>query len=183
MKKQKCVFLDRDGVLNHAIVRDRKPFSPRSISEFTLMPNVVKNVKKIRSLGYLTIITTNQPDISTGKLSLKTLELFHNILNSKLELTDIYFCPHLESDNCKCRKPKCGMINDAVKKYNIDLNKSFVIGDRWRDIDCGIKSGCKTIFIDYNYKEKLNKSPHASVSNLSSGVKLIEKWKFNDRSS
>jgi len=176
MKKKKCVFLDRDGVLNHAIVKDRKPYSPRIISEFTLMPHVVKNIKQLRNLGYLTIIITNQPDIATGKLSLKTLKLFHNILNSKLELTDIYFCPHLESDNCICRKPNCGMINDAVNRYNIDLNESFVIGDRWRDVDCGIKSGCKTIFLDYDYDEKLKSTPDAIVTNLSSAVNLIQKW-------
>ena len=176
MKKNKCVFLDRDGVLNHAIVKDRKPYSPRIISEFTLMPHVVENIKQLRNWDYLTIIITNQPDIATGKLSLKTLELFHNILKSKLELTDIYFCPHLESDNCTCRKPNCGMINDAVNKYNINLNESFVIGDRWRDIDCGVKSGCKTIFLDYDYDEKLKSTPDAIVTNLSLAVKLIQKW-------
>lgn len=180
MKKNKCVFLDRDGVLNYPIIRNRKPYSPRKISEFKLLPDSIDSVNRICELGYLTIIITNQPDIATGKLSLSLLKKFHNILFTKMRITDIFYCPHQESENCLCRKPKTAMIDRASIKYNIDLKQSFVIGDRWRDIDCGIKSGCKTIFIDYNYNEKLKKSPHAIVSNLSSGVELIERWKSHD---
>ena len=180
MVKNKCVFLDRDGVLNQAIIKNKKPYSPRDLHSFKLLPNSVQSIKRLTDMGFLTIVITNQPDIATGHLSLDLLNKFNNILYSKMKLTDILYCPHIETDNCFCRKPNTGMIDHAKIKYNIDLKKSFVIGDRWRDVDCGIKSGCKTIFIDYDYHENLNNTPHAIVSNLSSGVNLIEEWSLND---
>ena len=152
----------------------------KDLKSFKLLPNSIKCVQRLNEMGFLTIVITNQPDIATGKLSLKLLKKFNAIMYSKMKLTDIFYCPHTENDNCLCRKPNTAMIDRAKLKYNIDLNKSFVIGDRWRDVDCGIKSGCKTIFIDYDYKESLNNIPHAIVSNLSYGVKLIEKWSLND---
>jgi len=180
MVKQKCVFLDRDGVLNQPIVINGKPYSPRKLEQFKLYPNIRKSINKLVDLDFLIIVITNQPDVATGHLSIELLKQFNMILFSSIKLTDIFFCTHLERDKCNCRKPKTGMINDAVLRYNIDLDRSFVIGDRWRDIDCGIKSGCKTIFIDYAYDEKLNNNPHAIVGDLSSAVNLIEKWSLDD---
>jgi D-glycero-D-manno-heptose 1,7-bisphosphate phosphatase len=176
MYKQKCVFLDRDGVINHAILKNRKPYSPRDLSEFRIIDDCIENIDRIKNMGFLRIIITNQPDVSSGNLSLNLLKKFHNLLFSQMSLTDIYYCTHLDIDSCFCRKPGTGMIDAAVEKYNIDLKKSFVIGDRWRDVDCGVKAGCKTIFIDYNYNEKLNYKPSAIVKNLSSAVNLIQKW-------
>ena len=143
MKINKCVFLDRDGVLNKTIVKNNKPFSPRDLSSFKFLPKTIESINKLSKMGYLTIVISNQPDIATGHISWDLLKEMNKILFSKTNLTDIFYCPHLEGDNCLCRKPNTGMIDNATEKYNIDLSKSIVVGDRWRDIDCGIKSNCK----------------------------------------
>lgn len=163
---KKCVFLDRDGVLNDSIVKHGKPYAPCSHEEFKIANGSISTVKKIKSMGFMTIIITNQPDISSGKSSPELMESFHKQLQNKMPIDDIYVCPHLEADNCSCRKPKPGLIYQAAEKHNIDLKSSFFIGDRWRDVGCAFKAGIKSIFIDHGYSEQLQHKPDFIISSI-----------------
>jgi D-sedoheptulose 7-phosphate isomerase len=151
---RRAVFLDRDGVINRAFVRDGKPFPPPTPQELEILPGVPEALRELKANGFKLLLITNQPDVGRGKLSLQTLDAMHEDLRAHLPLDDILVCCHTDQDNCDCRKPMPGMIIEAARKHNIDLAASFVVGDRWRDIDAGYNAGCKTILIDYGYSER-----------------------------
>ncbi|MBE9572088.1 MAG: HAD family hydrolase, partial [Proteobacteria bacterium] len=150
---KKAVFLDRDGVINRSVVRDAKPYPPSSIDEVEILPEVPDALKKLRDAGFLLICVTNQPDVARGTQSRKSVESIHKFLLSSLCLDEILVCYHDDNDRCRCRKPLPGMLMDAARRFSIDLGKSFMVGDRWRDIEAGLNAGCRTILIEYGYKE------------------------------
>jgi D-glycero-D-manno-heptose 1,7-bisphosphate phosphatase len=170
---QKAVFLDRDGVINASIVIEGKPYPPKTLKELKILPGVESAISMLKAEGYLCIVITNQPDVSRGKVTLKSVEELNDYLLNKLQLDDIYSCYHDDNDECACRKPKPGSILEAANKYQIDLGESYMIGDRWRDIEAGQRAGCNTIFIDYNYNEKLPLGQNYTVSSLFEAVQLI----------
>lgn len=170
--KVKAVFLDRDGVLNQAIVVDGKPFPPKSLNELKISEGVKEGLEKLKALGYLLIVVTNQPDVARGTTSLKTVNDINNHLKQNLIIDDIFCCLHDKDDDCECRKPKPGMIITAAKKWNIDLNSSFIVGDRWRDIETGKKAKLRTILIDHKYDEKFVK-PDYDCSNFIDATQII----------
>ena len=110
------------------------------------------------------------------KLKKKTVIEMNNYLKEEIKLDDIFVCYHDDHDNCKCRKPKSGLLLDAGKKWDINLKKSYMIGDRWKDIEAGKSAGCKTIFIDCNYKEIKPRNPNFTADSLFKAVHLIEKF-------
>ena len=173
MTKYKAVLFDRDGVLNKSIVIDKKPFPPKSVNECQLTEGIEHLCQYLKTNDYRIFIITNQPDIARGKTSLSEVNKINNFLKDKLNLDAIYCCPHDDSDHCDCRKPKPGMILKAKNEFDLDLEKSFVIGDRWKDIQAGEKAGCTTIFIDYGYDEKKIKSNFT----VNSTEKIIEIFK------
>ena len=152
--KVKAVFLDRDGVLNKAVIIGGKPFPPKSTNELEIPECVKEGLTQLKERGYLLIVITNQPDVARGTTSLKIVDDINYYLKQHLILDDIFCCIHDSSDNCECRKPKPGMIFAAAKKWEIDLSSSFMVGDRWKDIETGKNAGLKTILIDYGYTEK-----------------------------
>jgi D-sedoheptulose 7-phosphate isomerase len=152
--ERRAVFLDRDGVINKAFVRDGKPFPPPTPQELEVLPGVPEALQKLKSHGYVLLVVTNQPDVGRGKLSREMLDEMHQALRAQLPLDDIFVCCHTDRDHCDCRKPMPGMLLEAARKHNIDLADSFMVGDRWRDIEAGYNAGCKTILIDYGYSEK-----------------------------
>ena len=152
--RRRAVFLDRDGVINRAFVRDGKPFPPPTPQELEILPGVPEALRELKANGFKLLLVTNQPDVGRGKLSLQTLDAMHEDLLAHLPLDDILVCCHTDQDKCDCRKPMPGMIIEAARKHNIDLAASFMVGDRWRDIDAGYNAGCKTILIDYGYSER-----------------------------
>jgi len=163
----RAVFLDRDGVINRAYVRDGKPFPPSTLEELEVLPGVPEALQALKQHGYKLLVVTNQPDIARGKQSQETLEVMHRALTALLPLDDILVCWHTDADNCDCRKPMPGMLLEAARKHNIDLTASFMIGDRWRDIEAGYNAGCKTILIDYGYSERApDRVPDLRVSSL-----------------
>jgi D-glycero-D-manno-heptose 1,7-bisphosphate phosphatase len=168
---KKTAFLDRDGVINNVIVKNNKVFSPRRFVEFTLTPNIARYIDRIKEAGYLVIVVTNQPDISRAKLNIHELEKMHNKIRNELDVDDIFVCPHDDSDNCVCRKPKPGMVIEAKKKYDIDLANSFLIGDSWKDIDAAKRSGCREILINASYNQDIDCVNR--VNNLSEAISLI----------
>ena len=152
--RRRAVFLDRDGVINRAFVRDGKPFPPPTPQELEILPGVPEALRELKANGFQLLLVTNQPDVGRGKLSLQTLDRMHEDLRAHLPLDDILVCCHTDQDKCDCRKPMPGMLIAAARKHNIDLAASFMVGDRWRDIDAGYNAGCKTILIDYGYSER-----------------------------
>ena len=151
--RQRAVFLDRDGVLNRALVRDGKPFPPASPSELEIMPDTAALVE-LKALGFLLLVVTNQPDVARGTQKREIVDAIHDRLKAVVPLDDIFVCYHTDSDRCDCRKPEPGLIFRAAEKHAIDLTASYLIGDRWRDIEAGERAGCKTVLIDYGYSEQ-----------------------------
>ncbi len=151
----KAVFLDRDGVINYSVVRDGKPYPPDTLEDFRFYEDVEESLTKLKSLGYLLIIVTNQPDVATGKQTRETVETMHQIITLKLPIDLIKVCYEIDSPECRCYKPKPGMLLEAANEMNIDLAQSYMIGDRWRDIGAGKNAGCKgSILIERDYTEK-----------------------------
>jgi len=152
--QRRAVFLDRDGVINRTFVRDGKPYPPTTLQELEVLPGVPEALHELKQHGYQLLVVTNQPDVARGKQSRQTIEAMHQALAARLPLDDILVCYHTDQDRCDCRKPMPGMLLEAAKKHNIDLAASFMVGDRWRDIEAGYNAGCKTILIDYGYSER-----------------------------
>jgi D-sedoheptulose 7-phosphate isomerase len=169
-----AVFLDRDGVINRPVVRDGKPFSPSSLEELELLPEVASSLRDLKAHGFPLIVITNQPDVARGIQTRAVVESMHQALSSSLPIDDIFVCYHDNADHCSCRKPLPGLLFEAQRKHNIDLSRSFFVGDRWRDIDAGHAAGCKTAFIDYDYDErKPAQPPEATVHSLREAAEWI----------
>jgi D-glycero-D-manno-heptose 1,7-bisphosphate phosphatase len=151
--RNKAFFLDRDGVINKTIIKEGKPYPPSNLKELKICEGVEEGLKLLKSKGFFLIVVTNQPDASRGKTSIDKIKAINNHLMKLLPLDEINTCFHDNKDNCSCRKPQPGMILNSAKKRNIDLSKSYIIGDRKSDIEAGKLAGCKTIFIDYKYEE------------------------------
>jgi D-glycero-D-manno-heptose 1,7-bisphosphate phosphatase len=150
----KVVFLDRDGVLNVPVVRSKVPHPPQSVQELALLPGVEKALERLKAAEYLLICVTNQPDVARGKQYQSIVEAINIELKTQLPWLDqIIVCYHDDNDNCSCRKPRPGMLLQAAGDRDIDFAKSYMVGDRWSDIEAGYRVGCKTIFLDHGYAE------------------------------
>lgn len=153
-KVKRAVFLDRDGVLNRAIVRDGKPYPPAHISELEILPGVEEALAGLRAAGFLLIVVTNQPDVARGATTREAVEEINAALGAALPIDEFRTCFHDSGSACECRKPKPGALLAAAVLHDIDLSESYMVGDRWRDTEAGQSAGCKTILIDYGYQEK-----------------------------
>ena len=123
--------------------------------------------------SFALIVVTNQPDIATGKIKREIVDRVNASLQRVLPLESIQMCPHVDADECKCRKPKPGMILSAAKHYDIDLPRSFMVGDRWRDISAGHAAGCVTILIGTAYGEPLPVKPMHRAADLDTAATII----------
>jgi D-glycero-D-manno-heptose 1,7-bisphosphate phosphatase len=170
---RRAVFLDRDGVINKAIIRAGKPFPPADINELIILPGVEEALDKLRTEKFHIIVVTNQPDVARGLNTRKNVEGINQYLSSRLPINEFFVCYHDEIDCCDCRKPQPGALLRAANKYDINLHQSYMIGDRWRDIQAGKSAGCKTFFIDYSYAEQRPNSPDYIVSSLLQAQKII----------
>jgi histidinol-phosphate phosphatase family protein len=146
--KNRAVFLDRDGVLTHLVdYPGIERVAARSISDFKIAQGAREMVERIKQMGYLAIVVTNQNGLTDGTVPKKDLEMMHERLKKELSVDDIFVCPHTKDEHCRCRKPNPGMLLDAADKHDIDLARSFMVGDWWRDIDAGKNAGCKTVLV------------------------------------
>lgn len=171
--KQRAVFLDRDGVLNRCEVRDGKPYAPRELADFRLLPGARSAVERLKSAGLLVIVITNQPDIGHGLVEPATVEAMHALLLERTPVDAILMCPHRQDQDCACRKPRPGMLLEAASRWHIALQKSFLVGDRASDIVAGQAVGCYTVFLDRGYREPRPGSPNKRVKNLQSAADAI----------
>ncbi len=170
---RRAVFLDRDGVINRAIVRDGVPYPPRALEEVEILPGVKESLQELHNAGYLLVVVTNQPDVARGSLKKNDVELINNFIKSVLPIDLFKTCYHDTKDGCSCRKPLPGLILSVASECNIDLANSFMIGDRWRDIEAGASAGCRTFFINYRYEEKAPDAPDFIISSLNEAKKII----------
>ena len=169
----KAVFLDRDGVINRAVVKNGRPYPPSSLDELEILPGVKAALESLHKAGYLLIVVTNQPDVARGKASKATVDEIHQYMMASFPLDKILSCFHDDADRCNCRKPKPGALLNAAEEYKLDLSACYMIGDRWRDIESGVSAGCKTIFLDYGYSEKQPNSLDFRVRSLSEATNII----------
>ena len=181
-RKHPAIFLDRDGVINKAFVRNGKPFSPPTQQDLEILPGVPEALRDLKSHGYKLLVVTNQPDVARGKQSQQALDAIHQDLRSRLPLDDILACVHTDEDNCDCRKPLPGMLLEAAKKHDVDMAASYMVGDRWKDIEAGYNAGCRTILVDYGYSERRSERvPDHIVKSLREAADWIIRSKIRRR--
>lgn len=151
---RRAVFLDRDGVLNRAVVRNGKPYPPMGLHELEIIAGAAEALRRLKNAGFVLIGVTNQPDVARGTQKREIVDAINTKILAELPLAEILICFHDDKDKCHCRKPFPGLLIQASKHHGIDLKKSYMIGDRWRDIECAHNAGCKAILIDCGYAEK-----------------------------
>jgi D-glycero-D-manno-heptose 1,7-bisphosphate phosphatase len=173
---KRAVFLDRDGVINRAVVREGKPYPPATVAEFELLPGVGEACAILKSMGFLLVVATNQPDVGRGTQTREDVEAMHAAMRSRLPIDRVEVCYDPgQGIPSAFRKPAPGMLLRAAHELQIDLPRSFMVGDRWRDIDCGAAAGCGTIFVDHGYDETLRQTPDFRVKNLREAADIIRK--------
>jgi D-glycero-D-manno-heptose 1,7-bisphosphate phosphatase len=173
-----AVFLDRDGTLNRQVIRDGQPYPPQTLAEFELFPGVPEACAQLAAAGFILVVATNQPDVGRGTQSQAIVESMHARLRELVPaISHLEVCyapgqgrPHAENYR---RKPEPGMLTDAALLLGLDLGRSWMVGDRWRDIDCGQRAGVRTVFIDFGYTEVLRAPPDFSVSSFTEATDAI----------
>lgn len=178
--RKRAVFLDRDGVLNNAVISDGKPYPPAGLEEVHIMPGVREGLNALKDAGFMLIVVTNQPDVARGRVTLASVKEINRHLMGELPLDDFRICYHDQADNCDCRKPKPGLLLSAAEEHKIDLSKSYMIGDRWSDVEAGRRAGCRTIFIDSGYTEQAPQKPDFLAADFSRAVEFILKSEQQD---
>ncbi|HVD00468.1 MAG TPA: HAD family hydrolase [Candidatus Dormibacteraeota bacterium] len=167
-----AVFLDRDGVLNRAPVENGRPQTVTS-AEMELEPGAAEACASLAEAGLPLVVVTNQPDVGRGRLQRSTVEQAHRRLGALISLTAVYTCYHDDPDNCDCRKPKPGMLLRAAAEHDLDLRRSVMVGDRWRDVEAGRAAGCATVLVDHGYDERRADAPDLVVPSLREAVDWI----------
>jgi D-glycero-D-manno-heptose 1,7-bisphosphate phosphatase len=168
-----AVFLDRDGVLNAVELSAGRPLPPASVERFSLLPRVPEACRLLRIAGYFLVVVTNQPDLARGQQTAETIDELHAALARAVQLDDIRVCPHDDADNCPCRKPKPGLLLSAASEHRLDLGRSYMVGDRWRDVEAGRRAGCRTVLLYSDYDERQAAAPDKVVNTLLDAAQWI----------
>jgi D-glycero-D-manno-heptose 1,7-bisphosphate phosphatase len=168
-----AIFLDRDGVITRPTLRGRKPHPPRSLAELEILPGVEAALWALKAGGYCLVVVTNQPDVARGTVTRTVVDSMNDCLKSVLPLDAVLTCAHDDTDRCQCRKPLPGLITRAARELCLECTASYMIGDRWRDIEAGRRAGCKTLFIDCGYDEQAPQSYDFRVSSLPEAARII----------
>jgi D-glycero-D-manno-heptose 1,7-bisphosphate phosphatase len=163
---RRAVFLDRDGVINRPVIRAGKPYPPATDLELEVLPGVPEALARLHEAGFRLVVVTNQPDVARGTQRRDVIDRMHARLGAALPIDDFRVCDHDDGDACACRKPKAGLIEAAARDGGVSLGESFMVGDRWRDVEAGRRAGCTTIFIDWGYDERRPEHPDAVVRSL-----------------
>lgn len=175
MNLRPAVFLDRDGTLNVQTIRDGRPYPPATLNEFRLFDDVPAGCHALKAAGFLLVVATNQPDVGRGTQSQPIVELMHHELLRlvpDIDRIEVCYDPG-KGEASRRRKPEPGMIEDAAAALGIDLAQSWMIGDRWRDIDCGRRAGLRTVLIDFGYAEPMPVAPDHTVFDFASAVRIV----------
>lgn len=142
-----AVFFERDGVLNLVPVERQQQITPLRLDDFHINPMAAAPLRELKEAGYLLFATTNQPGLSRDSLSRRELDHMHTLLQRRLGLDGVLICPHDANDHCPCRKPKAGLFTEAAFRWHIDLDRSFVVSDKWPDAQAAHIAGCTSILI------------------------------------
>jgi D-glycero-D-manno-heptose 1,7-bisphosphate phosphatase len=175
MALRPAVFLDRDGTLNVQVVRTGKPYPPQTVEEFRLFEGVPAGCRALKSAGYALVVATNQPDVGRGDQAQAVVEAMHAVLTGEvpeIERIEVCYDPG-RGEPSRRRKPEPGMLHDAAAALGLDLGQSWMVGDRWRDIDCGQRAGVRTVFIDFGYAEELRAAPDFTVRSFAEAAAVI----------
>jgi D-glycero-D-manno-heptose 1,7-bisphosphate phosphatase len=167
------VFLDRDGVVNEAIVRDGHPLPPATVADVVIPDDVHEACRRLSGAGFLLVLVTNQPDVARGVTIRQAVDAINARVANELGLNAVYVCPHDDRDACHCRKPAPGLLVDAADDLGIDLARSLMVGDRWRDIEAGRRAGVTTVWLRRNYREPPPVAPDHVVDRLVDVVPLV----------
>lgn len=170
---RRAVFLDRDGVITRALVRDGRPYAPLREEEFEILPETPPALRRLHDAGLMLVVVTNQPEVSRGALDPDAVDRMHARLTDELPIAEVRTCIHDDSDHCSCRKPAPGLLIQAAADHGLDLDRSFMVGDRWRDVGAGRQAGCTTVFIDRRYSERQPQDPDVTVESLDEAVDWI----------
>lgn len=173
MSPRRAVFLDRDGVLIRAYVRDGVPHPPDDLDAMQVLPGVPEAVARLGALGLLRVVVTNQPDVARGNQSRAAVEAMNEALSRQLSLDGVFTCYHDNADRCSCRKPLPGLLLQAAERHGIDLTASFLVGDRWSDVAAGRAVGCRTFLICESYSQRERCWPDFEVPDLAAAVDRI----------
>jgi D-glycero-D-manno-heptose 1,7-bisphosphate phosphatase len=173
MTNRPGIFLDRDGVINRAVIRDGRPFPPASPEDLEILPGVPESIAALVDAGYVVVVVTNQPDVGTGVQRQDVVDLIHEKVRRLVPVHEIRACYHTDRDGCGCRKPLPGMLLSAAAAWSIDLGRSYMVGDRWRDIGAGRAAGCRTILVGSGYGETMPDRPDLVVDSLSQATEFI----------
>jgi D-glycero-D-manno-heptose 1,7-bisphosphate phosphatase len=173
----RAVFLDRDGVLNRAVVRHGRPYPPATAEEFEILPGAAEAVRKLRDAGFLLIGATNQPDVARGTQRREVVEAMNDRLRAAMPIAAILVC-YEDGDDCPRRKPNPGLLLEAAETHAIDLPASYMVGDRWRDVEAGRRAGCRTVFIDRGYDER---RPDPPADHDAADLTDAADWILSDR--
>lgn len=141
------IFIERDGILNRAVINGQTQVSPLTLEQFQLNESAVPMLEELKAAGFVLIATTNQPALSQGTLPRREIDRMHDLLRKRFPLDDILVCPHDESDECPCRKPEPGLFTEAAFKWHLDLERSFVISDKWQDARAARAVGCTSLLL------------------------------------
>jgi D-glycero-D-manno-heptose 1,7-bisphosphate phosphatase len=144
----KAIFFDRDGVLNYTVKREHGETAPWTLKEFKMVVGSIEAIQKAKDMGYMALVVTNQPDVKYNKMKMEELDKIHRSLMGWLHVDEIMYASDRGSD---MYKPNNGMVEHFIKKYDLNREECFMIGDRWKDIVCGNKSNIKTIYIGQEY--------------------------------
>ena len=170
-----AVFLDRDGTLNVQVVRAGKPYPPASLEEFRLFPDAAEGCRSLKAAGYVLVVATNQPDVGRGDQPQAEVEAMNGLLCRllpQIDRVEVCYDPG-RGEPSRRRKPEPGMLLDAAAALGLDLARSWMVGDRWRDVDCGQRAGTRTVFIDFGYEEELRGRPDFTVKTFAAAAEVI----------
>ena len=147
MMQRRAVFLDRDGTINYNVSYCR------TLDEFHLLPETAGAVKALNRAGFLVVVITNQSGVARGLFSEETLWRIHQYMQLQMtqegaRIDRIYYCPHRDEDDCRCRKPRPGLLLRASAELSVSLDRSFMVGDSISDVEAGIAAGCRTVMLN-----------------------------------
>ena len=167
------VLLDRDGVLNDVLIRDGKGYPPPSAAALRIYPEAPSALAALRGAGLPIVVVTNQPDVGRGKQTREAVDAIHALLRQRLPIDAIEACFHAQDAGCGCRKPGTRMLHAAAARFGLDLRRSFLVGDRWSDIEAGRRVGCTTFWIDRGYREPAPEHPDHVVRDVGEAARII----------
>ena len=168
-----AAFLDRDGVLIATEVREGRPYAVLSSDDVVVLPGVEEGLSRLKSAGLMTIVVTNQPDVARGLVSRAEVDAIHERLMDTLPIDAIRACFEVDGPDARCYKPLPTMLVDSAGEFGVDLSASYMVGDRWRDVGAGQAAGCRTVFIDWGYREALMHEPDWTVRSFGEAVTTI----------